>query len=138
MLVAANTYAITLPLTVEPPIQVSGVEVVDGYSYLTWNAVPDADVAGYIVFLSVNPAAGQFEYQGSVQVDNGMNTEFYFTDPAMLPFWLGGYQVYFGVAAHDYADNVSAITSTTDAGESVDIAFFADAPPAGPDGLSKQ
>ena len=131
------SYAIELPLTAEPPLQVTGVEVADGSTQITWHDNSETDLAGYIVFLSVNPAANEFEYNGAVQIDNGLDTYFDFSNPEMLPFWLGGYQVYFGIAAYDTSNNVSGITTTTDAGSPVGITFFADAPPAEPDGLSK-
>jgi hypothetical protein len=138
--------ALALPLPQEPPIQVSGVEIVGGYTIMTWDANTEGDLGGYMVCYSVNGTG--FVYSANTCNDLGDVTIFYFDDPIIATLWLGGNTVFFGLGAYDIAgsddtqydpgDNVSGLTTIDINGDPLSISFFADAPPANPAGVQMQ
>jgi len=135
-----------LPLPKEPPIQISGIEVVGGYSILRWDANTESDLGGYILCYSVNGT--EFVYGADACEDLGNTTEFNFDDPTIATLWLGGNTIFFALAAYDtagtdssaydIADNVSGFQKELDSGGPVSISFFADAPPAIPSGALRE
>jgi len=135
-----------LPLPAEPPIQISGIEVVGGYAILTWDANTESDLGGYILCYSVNGT--EFVYGADACDDLGDVTAFYFDNPIITTLWLGGNTVFFALAAYDTAgtdlsaydtgDNVSGLQKELAVGGPISISFFADAPPAIPSGASKE
>lgn len=128
LMFAVNVYAVDLPLPNEPPVQVSDVEVVGGYTGLTWDANTEEDLAGYLIGYSVGSA---YVYNTDNIIDVGNVTQFLF-DALPSEVKQDGNQVYFAAYAYDLNGNVS------ERSETVSISFLADPPPGSPTGLKKQ
>ena len=133
LLMCSTTFAIDFPLPNEPPVQVSGVEIVDGYTGLGWNANTESDLQGYIIGYSVsqNPAA-VYVYDENKMIDVGNVTQFMLEN---LPVGLAvvGNHICFVVFAYDSSSNVSERSV-----EEVFVDYTIDLPPGSPTGVERQ
>jgi hypothetical protein len=124
----------------EPPIQVSEIEIVDGYTTIGWDANIEEDLQDYVFGFSIDKE-GDVDNTGEYTFGKcptcfftvGNVTSIQIADlPVYDTIAVEGDTVYFVLHARDTVGNIS------EASEEISISFFVKPPPNAPQGVMKK